>query len=95
MKILIAGDSWAMGEWNPEWQGPENQILHKGLEQYLLDDNYDVTNISGVTVLTGAGNRFSKQRLLTDLSSGVSNLTDFRTIRLRLFTSPRGSKSVP
>lgn len=47
MKILIAGDSWAMGEWNPVWQGWENQILHKGLEQYLLDDNCEVTNISG------------------------------------------------
>jgi len=46
MKILIAGDSMAMGEWNPVWQGPENQILHKGLEQYLLDEGHDVINES-------------------------------------------------
>ena len=43
MKILIAGDSWAMGEW-PKKQ--EDGIQHKGLEQYLLDDGHDVVNIS-------------------------------------------------
>ncbi len=43
MKILIAGDSWAMGEW-PVKQ--EDGIQHKGLEQYLLDDGHDVVNIS-------------------------------------------------
>tara|TARA_B100001093_G_scaffold499343_1_gene548490 strand:+ start:1645 stop:2313 length:669 start_codon:yes stop_codon:yes gene_type:complete len=43
MKILIAGDSWAMGEW-PEKQ--EDDIQHKGLEQYLIDDNHTVVNIS-------------------------------------------------
>tara|TARA_B100001057_G_scaffold395521_1_gene405067 strand:+ start:1415 stop:2068 length:654 start_codon:yes stop_codon:yes gene_type:complete len=43
MKILISGDSWAMGEW-PE--KPEDDIKHKGLEQYLIDTGHQVTNLS-------------------------------------------------
>lgn len=46
MKILISGDSWGCGEWrtadDPNGQG----INHKGLEQYLLEDNHTVQNIS-------------------------------------------------
>ena len=66
MKILIAGDSWAMGEWNSEWQGPEHQILHKGLEQYLLDDNHTVTNTAkpgdGLDVILTTLKEHSKQK---------------------------------
>ena len=39
MRILITGDSWSQGEWN----GPKT--THKGIEQYLLDDGYDVVNV--------------------------------------------------
>lgn len=42
MTILIAGDSWGCGEWNIAC----TEILHKGLEQYLIDDGYCVFNVS-------------------------------------------------
>lgn len=42
MNILIAGDSWGCGEWNVECSA----INHKGLEQYLLEDNHQVFNLS-------------------------------------------------
>lgn len=40
-KILICGDSWSLGELNPD----NTQILHRGLEQYFIDDGHAVTNI--------------------------------------------------
>ena len=42
MKILLAGDSWGCGEWYHEGA----QILHKGIEQYLMDDGHVVENLS-------------------------------------------------
>lgn len=42
MKILIVGDSWGIGEWNPEC----TKILHHGLTYYLNQDEHTVTNIS-------------------------------------------------
>lgn len=41
--IIIAGDSWGCGEWNLD-NGPV--LVHKGLEQYLIDDGYSVVNFS-------------------------------------------------
>lgn len=46
MKILIAGDSWGLGEWS-EVEGN----THPGLESFLKHDGHTVTNIS----LGGAG----------------------------------------
>lgn len=40
--ILIAGDSWGVGEWDYL----SATVLHKGLEQYLSDKGYKVKNIS-------------------------------------------------
>jgi hypothetical protein len=40
--ILIAGDSWGRGEWNLEC----TTVLHSGLQHYLENDGYTVTNIS-------------------------------------------------
>lgn len=40
--ILIAGDSWGKGEWNLECTA----VRHSGLQQYLENDGYTVTNIS-------------------------------------------------
>jgi len=40
MKIIIAGDSWGIGEWT------DGQRTHRGLEQYLLDDGHSVINLS-------------------------------------------------
>ena len=44
--IAIIGDSWGCGEWNfvPGVVGVT--ITHTGLEQYLLDDDHKVINLS-------------------------------------------------
>lgn len=39
--ILVAGDSWGVGEWaNP------HQVLHGGLAQYIKEAGHDVVNLS-------------------------------------------------
>ena len=38
--IVIIGDSWGCGEWG------QNVVTHTGLEQYLTDAGYVVTNLS-------------------------------------------------
>ena len=40
MKIIIAGDSWGVGEWT------DGQRTHRGLEQYLSDAGHIVINLS-------------------------------------------------
>lgn len=39
-KIFIAGLSWGRGE----WIGPN--VVHRGIEQYFIDDGYQVFNVS-------------------------------------------------
>ena len=43
-KLVIAGDSWARGEWG--WDSNSKYcVLHRGLEFYLEQDGYDVLNV--------------------------------------------------
>ena len=44
MKILIGGDSWGCGEWG--YTNGIYNVLHKGVEQYFLDDGHSVKNTS-------------------------------------------------
>lgn len=44
MKIHISGDSWGCGEWRS--RGCPPHVVHKGIEQYFLDEGYFVTNTS-------------------------------------------------
>lgn len=44
-KILIGGDSWGCGEWGHDGKN-KHGVLHAGLEQYLVDDGFVVTNVS-------------------------------------------------
>lgn len=47
MKILLAGDSWGCGVWKHSkipFQKPT--LMHKGIEQYMLDDGHEVINVS-------------------------------------------------
>lgn len=48
MHILISGDSWGKGEWNVEC----TEILHTGLEQYIINSGHTVSNVS----MSGASN---------------------------------------
>jgi len=41
MKILLAGDSWGVGEWSKL-----GYLTHNGLEEYFKKHNYDITNVS-------------------------------------------------
>lgn len=48
MRILLAGDSWGCGEWkeyNPKLKDSD-AVAHKGLEEYLTQDNHEVKNVS-------------------------------------------------
>ena len=45
-KILIVGDSWGCGEWGLDPHSKKYTVLHKGLEQYLIDFGCTVTNLS-------------------------------------------------
>ena len=51
--ILIAGDSWGIGEWQ------DGAIVHNGLAQYLADYGYTVVNLS----VPGAGNQAAVRNL--------------------------------
>ena len=44
-RILIAGDSWGCGEWNASTK-VEKLVRHSGIEQYFVDDGFEVINVS-------------------------------------------------
>jgi hypothetical protein len=53
--ILIAGDSWACGEYHPDWiqrsslperNLPDQFITHNGLYKFIKDDGYQVLNLA-------------------------------------------------
>jgi hypothetical protein len=47
--IVIIGDSWGCGEWQRATEPPGTQqqiISHPGLAKYLIDDGYNVVNLS-------------------------------------------------
>ena len=43
MHFLITGDSWSQGEW--DGYPIDYHVSHRGIEQYLLDDGHQVTNV--------------------------------------------------
>ena len=45
MRILISGDSWGCGEWGKD-SNNKYKVLHRGLEDYLINDKHIVKNIS-------------------------------------------------
>ncbi len=42
--IVLAGDSWGLGEWPQRYTGPKN-TLHGGIGQYLCESNKSVINL--------------------------------------------------
>jgi hypothetical protein len=44
-KILITGDSWSQGEWQYNFPGTHSVVGHTGINQYLIDAGYKVTNV--------------------------------------------------
>jgi hypothetical protein len=69
MHVLIAGDSWGMGEWNVD----TSDILHPGLQHYFEQDNNSVTNISGC----GISNLDIAHRIARYLENPVYDLPDY------------------
>ena len=63
LMILIAGDSWACGEFHSDWTKKEIKwdqlITHGGLSKFLRDDGYQVLNLA----YPGGSNIGSSQRL--------------------------------
>lgn len=66
--LLIAGDSWGLGEWPQRYTGPKN-ILHGGIGQYLIENNFEVINLSRA----GASNIEIINRLEHFFDSGTNN----------------------
>lgn len=46
MKILLAGDSWGCGTWVNTLPNEPYGVVHKGIEQFMIDDGIEVLNIS-------------------------------------------------
>ena len=61
--VLIAGDSWGCGEWSVE-DGPATRVIHRGLEQFLIDYGCSVTNLSE----GGSTNFTQAQKLVLELN---------------------------
>lgn len=66
--IVIAGDSWGCGEWTVTGHGSYH-VSHKGLEDYLRKDNYDVINMS----LMASSNWEIYERLFWFFNSNITN----------------------
>jgi hypothetical protein len=79
--ILIAGDSWAAGEFKPKYQEmPAAQMIsHGGLSQWLSQDGHQILNISA----PGGSNWDSILRLfsffITNTGAKVSKIFVFQT----------------
>ena len=55
--ILIAGDSWACGEWGRNVNGYD--VIHYGLSEYLIEENYKIINLG----FPGGGNKMTITRI--------------------------------
>ena len=71
MKILIAGDSWALGEWTEkDIPGAEGRkvfpdgILHPGIAEYLKNNSHDILNLGW----PGGSNKHSVSRITSILA---------------------------
>ena len=73
MHFLLAGDSWSQGEWY------NNDVTHKGLEQYILDSRHDVTNVGR----GGIDNCEALYQVERALWPGIDHLIFFHTDVLR------------
>jgi hypothetical protein len=69
-KILIGGDSWGCGEWAETATG--YGIRHRGLEQYLIDDNVYVVNVAR----GGQSNSSSIEQVINQLDLQGSDFFD-------------------
>jgi len=88
--ILIAGDSWACGEW--QRTADDYDISHGGLADYLIDENYNVINLGQ----PGGGNIMATTRidnfLATNKSIKISSIIVFQTEWTRSIVTPEDAK---
>jgi hypothetical protein len=86
MHFLITGDSWSQGEWDGY---PNNyHVAHRGIEQYLLDDGYRVTNV-------GQGGYNNLESLLAVTDTKFDHLVFFYTDPLRQATKNQIQYQLP
>lgn len=89
MKIGVVGDSWAAGEWpDPGW-GSEWEPMHKGLQQYLVDNNHEVVDCarpgwSNLNILNDIQKNHLKELQSCDYVLWIQTdpLRDFKTEQL-------------
>jgi len=69
VRVLIGGDSWAVGEWGDydrtEQQFPNKPaaITHLGLDQYLLDEGFEVFNVAHGGISNKNSIKYLSQRI--------------------------------
>ena len=74
MKILLAGDSWGCGV----WQRIPLRVIHKGIEQFMLDDGHEVVNVS-----TGGGKNGGAINRMLNIKDNFDYIFVFETSPLR------------
>lgn len=78
--ILIAGDSWSVGEWSR--QGADQPILHRGLEQYIQErTHHTVSNVGQGSSSNTA--QLTRIRHYVSNSTAVDKIIWFQTDPLR------------
>jgi hypothetical protein len=82
-RICIFGDSWCRGEWG--WKNGKFGRLHKGLEQYLKDSDYQVSNFGE----GGASNIEQFNRIITEDITNYDVILYFQTDPLRDYRSTK------
>jgi hypothetical protein len=89
-KIIITGDSWSQGEWDGY---PTNyRITHGGVQQYLVEAGYTVTNIGQ----GGYNNNESLAALIAELpNDNYTHCIFFFTDPLRQTTYEEFSTTLP
>jgi len=89
-KIIITGDSWSQGEW--EGSPPNYRLTHGGVQQYLVEAGYAVTNVGR----GGYNNNESLAALITRLpNDNYTHCIFFFTDPLRQATYEDFSTTLP
>jgi len=81
--VLISGDSWGQGEIDyqtpgidDDWSPIGDSILHRGINQYLEESNFNVINLS----YPGGSNCMSTERLKNFLNINITSNKDISCI---------------
>ena len=75
MRIIVAGDSWACGEWGGRADPEGYRVLHPGTAQYLREAGHRVISVA----YGGSSNRAQVDRVRPDQVRGIDRIIWFLT----------------